>query len=85
MNNVPRNVWRDSPECLGTLPGMFEDIARNVWGHSPECLATFPGMFANIPRNVWRHSFPTGQFNLPGFRTPYRKDLPVKSRGLLFM
>ena len=28
-------------------------------------------------------SFPTGQFNLPGFRTPYRKDLSVKSGGLL--
>ena len=28
-------------------------------------------------------SFPTGQFNLPGFRTPYTKDLSVKSGGLL--
>ena len=28
-------------------------------------------------------SFPTGQFNLPGFRTPYRKDLSGKSEGLL--
>ena len=28
-------------------------------------------------------SFPTGQFNLPGFRTPYRKDLSAKSGGLL--
>ena len=27
-------------------------------------------------------SFPTGQFNLPGFRTPYRKDLSGKSGGL---
>ena len=27
--------------------------------------------------------FPTGQFNLPGFRTPYRKDLSGKSGGLL--
>ena len=24
-------------------------------------------------------SFPTGQFNLPGFTTPYRKDLSAKS------
>ena len=24
-------------------------------------------------------SFPTGQFNLPGFRTPYRKKLSAKS------
>ena len=28
-------------------------------------------------------SFPTGQFNLPGFRTPYRKDVQGKSEGLL--
>ena len=28
-------------------------------------------------------SFPTGQFNLPGFRTPYRKGLLGKSGGLL--
>ena len=27
-------------------------------------------------------SFPTGQFNLPGFRTPYRKDLSAKRGGL---
>ena len=27
--------------------------------------------------------FPTGQFNLPGFRTPYRKDLSGKSGVLL--
>ena len=28
-------------------------------------------------------SFPAGQFNLPGFRTPYRKGLLGKSGGLL--
>ena len=28
-------------------------------------------------------SFPTGQFHLPGFRTPYRKDQSGKSVGLL--
>ena len=28
-------------------------------------------------------SFPTGQFNLPGFRTPHRKYLSGKSGGLL--
>ena len=28
-------------------------------------------------------SFPTEQFNLPGFRTPYRKDFSPKSGGLL--
>ena len=28
-------------------------------------------------------SFPIGQFNLPGSRTPYRKDLSTKSGGLL--
>ena len=28
-------------------------------------------------------SFPTGQFNLPGSRTPYRQDLSTKSEGLL--
>ena len=27
--------------------------------------------------------FPTGQFNLSGLRTPYRKDLSAKSGGLL--
>ena len=28
-------------------------------------------------------SFPTGQFNLPGFRAPFRKDLSGKSGVLL--
>ena len=28
-------------------------------------------------------SFLTGQFNLPGFRTPYRKDLSGMNVGLL--
>ena len=28
-------------------------------------------------------SFPTAQFNLPGFRTPYRKDITARSEGLL--
>ena len=54
--DIPRNVWRHSPEWLGTFPGMFEDIPRNVWWPSPECLATFPGMFGDIPWNLWGHS-----------------------------
>ena len=24
--NIPQNVWRHSPECLTTFPGMFEGI-----------------------------------------------------------
>ena len=28
-------------------------------------------------------SFPTAQFNLSGFRTPYRKDITARSGGLL--
>ena len=36
MKNVPRNVWRHSPECLAAFRGMFYDIPRNVWRHSPE-------------------------------------------------
>ena len=30
-------------------------------------------------------SFPTGQFNLPKFRTPYRKDILGKSGDYLFI
>ena len=56
MFYVSRSVWRHSPECLATFPGMFYSIPRNAWRHSPECLATFPGMFYNIPQNVLRHS-----------------------------
>ena len=37
FGNIPRNVWRHSPEYLG---------------HSSECFTTFPGMFGNIPRNI---------------------------------
>ena len=62
FGDVSRNVWRHSPECLGTFPGMFGDIPPNVWGHSPERLATVPGMFEDIPRNVWRHS---PKYNIP--------------------
>ena len=36
FGDIPRNVWRHSPKCLATFPGMFEDIPRNVWRHSPE-------------------------------------------------
>ena len=28
-------------------------------------------------------SFPTAQFNLPGFRNPYRKDITTRNGGLL--
>ena len=28
-------------------------------------------------------SFPTAQFNLPGFKTPYRKDITARSGVLL--
>ena len=34
--DIPRNVWRHSPECLATFPGMFGDIPQNVWQHSLE-------------------------------------------------
>ena len=60
--DIPRNIWRHSPEYLATFPGIFGDIHRYVWRHSPECLATFPGMFEDIPRNVWQHS--------PEYNTP---------------
>ena len=36
FEDIPRNVWRHSPECLRTFHGMFEDIPQNVWRHSPE-------------------------------------------------
>ena len=70
---------------------MFGDILRNIWGLSPECLATLPEIeftygrvdFLTVSETKLDSSFPTGQFNLPGFRTPYRKDLSAKSGGLL--
>ena len=51
FEDIPRNVWRYSPKCLATFPGMFEDIL-------PDCLRTFPGMFQNIPRNIIFLPFP---------------------------
>ena len=39
--------------------------------------------FLAVSETKFNSSFPTGQFNLPGFRTPYRKDLLAKSGGLL--
>ena len=62
FDDLPRNVWGHSPECLMTFPRMLDDIfwntwqhspefsniTRNVWGHLPECLAAFPKMFVDI-------------------------------------
>ena len=56
FGDIPRNIWRHSPEYLATFPGIFGDIPQNVRGNSPECLATFPRMFEDIPKNVWPHS-----------------------------
>ena len=39
--------------------------------------------FLAVSETKLDNSFPTGQFNLPRFRTPYRKDLSGKSGGLL--
>ena len=39
--------------------------------------------FLAVSKTKLDSSFPMGQFNLPGFRTPYRKDLLAKSGGLL--
>ena len=39
--------------------------------------------FLTISETKLDSSFPTTQFNLPEFRTPYRKDKTAKSRGLL--
>ena len=39
--------------------------------------------FLTVSETKLDSSFPTGQFNLPRFRTPYRKDLSVKTGGLL--
>ena len=39
--------------------------------------------FLAISETKLDSSFSTGQFNLPGFRTPYSKDLSAKSGGLL--
>ena len=36
IGNIPRNVWRRSPEFLMIFPGIFGDIPRNVWRHSWE-------------------------------------------------
>ena len=30
FEDIPRNVWRYSPECFTTFPGMFDDIHRNI-------------------------------------------------------
>ena len=40
FGEIPRNVWRHSPECLKTFP---------------KCFMTFPEMFGVISRNAWRH------------------------------
>ena len=80
--DIPRNVWRHSPEYLATFPGIFgdipwnicEDIPRNVWGHSRECLATFLGMFEGIPRNVWPHS---PKYSIPPIPRVPRIPFPV--------
>ena len=39
--------------------------------------------FVAVSETKLDSSFPAGQFNLPGFRAPYRKDLSAKSGGLL--
>ena len=73
--DIPRSVWRYSPEYLRTFPGMFGDISRNIWGHSPECIVTFPGMFGDIPRNISSHPLifrvPSIPFPVPVFLVLY--------------
>ena len=39
--------------------------------------------FLAVSESKLNSSFPTGQFNLSGFRTPFRKDLSGKNGGLL--
>ena len=36
FDNIPGNVWRQSPKRLATLPRIDEDISWNAWRHSPE-------------------------------------------------
>ena len=65
VGNIPRNVWRHSPESLAALPRMFEDISPGYLVTFPlESLAIFPGMFSNIHRNVWQHSPDVWQHSL---------------------
>ena len=49
FGDIPRNIWRHSPECLVTFPGMFSDIFRNVWRHSPEYSIPPIPRFPRIP------------------------------------
>ena len=74
FGDILRNVWRHSPECLSTFPGMFEDIPRNFCRHSPECFRTFLRMFGDIPQNVWGHS---PECNIPPILRVPRIPFPV--------
>lgn len=44
-----------------------------------------PVDFLAISETKVDSSFPTAQFNLPRFRTPYRKDVTARSAGYLHM
>ena len=82
FGEIPRNVWRDSEECLRTLSGMFDDIPQNVWWYSQECLMTFPGIFRDIPRNVWRRS-PEWLRTFPWRFDKHSPDYLATFRGIL--
>ena len=48
LDDIPWNVWRYSPECLRTFPGMFGGIPRNI---------TFPHS-SRSPHSVRRSCIP---------------------------
>ena len=50
-----------------------------------ECILLSYGLvdFLAVSDTKSGRSFPTGQFNLPGFSAPYKKDASGKSGGLL--
>ena len=81
FEDIPRNVWRYSPERLATFPGIlatfpgtFGNIPRNICQHFPKGLRRLPGIFEDIPWDVWQHS---PEYNIPPIPRIPRIPFPV--------
>ena len=60
------------------------NFVRNKPEDLPEFVCT-PVDFLAISGTKLDSSIPTAQFNLPGYRTPYRKYIAARSGGYLYM
>ena len=65
-----------------STPPMLPMLARHPCKHATHAIHASMSPTNFVSQTKLDSSFPTGRFNLPGFRAPYTKDLSAKSGGL---